>query len=221
MELLTIQTFWTEALPNWIMAVAAAWGAFEVIRGYFKLKQQQKDSEQKVKFLDDQLNEFRKQTTQFEYQTTIMSENNKILEKGIENLVGILSKSQEAQEQQADLERQRRIIEIRPYFAFSTASSNPNEFEIKLRNQGGAATNFRIIDTSANTLLVNPLRRETITERGQETVISGRPAPGQNANLATGQILLGFTDADGNEYQQNIIKNYSGFQVGVPTRIQR
>lgn len=219
MKLLFIENFWTQTLPNWIMALAAAWGVFEIIRGYFKLRQQQRDNEQKVKFLDEQLNEFRKQTTQFEYQTTIMSENNKILEQGIENLIKILSQSQEAQEQQAELERQRRLIEIRPYFVFSTSLSNMNEFSIGLKNQGGTATNFRIIDVSTNSIKVNPLKRDTVTERGQEININAQAGQGHNANITSGQILLGFSDIDGNEYQQNIIKNYGGFQVGLPVKI--
>jgi hypothetical protein len=211
--------FWSQTLPNWIMALAAFWGVLEIVRGYFKLKKQQKENEQKIDFFNEQLNEFRKQTTQFEYQTTIMNENNKILENGIGNLIGILGKGQEAEEQKLEIERQRRIIEIRPNFVFSTGSSNPERFEIGLRNQGGTAGSFRIIDVSNETILVNPINEQRLIERGQEMRITGRPAPGQNANIASGQILLGFSDVDGNRYQQNIIKNYQGYQIGLPTLI--
>ena len=87
-----MENFWSQTLPNWVMAGAATWTVFEIVRGYFGLKRQQKDNEQKVKYLDEQLNEFRRQTTQFEYQTTLMSESNKIMEKGIENLTKILGR---------------------------------------------------------------------------------------------------------------------------------
>lgn len=215
-----METFWNQTLPNWIMALAAAWGIFEIIRGHFKLRKQQKENEQKIDFFNEQLNEFRKQTTQFEYQTSIMNENNKILENGIGNLIGILGKGQEAENQKLEIERPRRLIDIRPNFVFSTSSSNPSRFEIGLRNHGGTASDFKIIDVSNETIRVDPINQQTIVERGQELRVMGRPAQGQNANLATGQILLGFSDIDGNEYQQNIIKNYHGFQIGLPNRIQ-
>jgi hypothetical protein len=41
-----MKEFLSEALPNWIMAIAAAWGVFEIIRGYFKLRRQQLENTQ-------------------------------------------------------------------------------------------------------------------------------------------------------------------------------
>lgn len=216
----TENNFWSDALPNWIMALAAVWGVFEIIRGYFKLKKQQTENKQRIIFFTDQLNEFRKQTTQFEYQTSIMNENNKIIETGIGNLIGILGRGQEAEEQRREMEAQRRIIEIRPNFTFTNGSSNPNRFEIGLRNQGGTASNFRIIDISNDTIAVNPINRDQIAQRGNELRIIGTPVGGNNANTLSAQILLGFSDIDGNQYQQNIIKNYHGYEIGVPNRIQ-
>jgi len=220
MVLLTISNFWTEALPNWVMALAAAWGVYEIIRGHYKLRRQQNENEQKINYLNDQLNELRKQTTQFEYQTKLMNENNGILERGIENLTGILGQGQEAEEQRLEIDRQRRIIEIRPFFVFAGGSSNPGHFSIRLRNQGGTATNFRVLDQSNETLSTLPLNAERIVQRGQELEVVGRPAPGQNANLLSGHILLGFVDEDENQYQQNIIRNSGSVQIGLPTLVE-
>jgi hypothetical protein len=221
---LIMENFWSQILPNWIMAVAAAWGVFEIIRGYFKLKQQQIENEQKVKFLEEQLNEFRRQTTQFEFQTSIMSESNLIIEKGIDNLTKILGHGQEAEEKRLEIEIQRRSLDIRPFFNILFGHSNPKEFSIKLINRGGTATDFRIIDTSNDLIKINNLRSDRIIEKGQELEISGKSndaGTGYNSNLATGQFLLGYSDIDNNKYQQNIIKNYSGYQVGLPTRIEK
>lgn len=218
-----MENFWSQTLPNWVMAGAATWTVFEIVRGYFGLKKQQKDNEQKVKYLDEQLNEFRRQTTQFEYQTTLMSESNKIIEKGIDNLTKIWGRGQDAEDAQREIERQRRILEIRPFFSPRSGQSSPSGFGIKMINQGGTATKFRIIDVSNKTITVNPLQPDRIINKGEELEVSGKsndPTTGFNSNLVTGQILLGFTDIDGNKYQQNIIKNYSGHQVGLPTKIE-
>lgn len=218
-----MENFWSQTLPNWIMAAAAAWGAIELIRGYFKLKQQQKENEQRVNFLSDQLNEFKRQTTQFEYQTSLMSESNQIIEKGIDNLTKILGRGQEAEEERMEIERQRRILEIRPFFNPRSGHSSQSDFGIKLTNQGGAATDFRIIAVSNNTITVSPIKKERTIEKGQELEISGRSNVAEtnyNANLVSAQILLGYADIDGNKYQQNIIKNYNGHQVGLPTRVE-
>lgn len=33
-----MENFWNQTLPNWIMALAATWGVFQILRGYLKLK---------------------------------------------------------------------------------------------------------------------------------------------------------------------------------------
>lgn len=209
-----------QVLPNWIMAFAAVWGVFEIIRGYFKLKKQQKENEQKINYFNDQLNEFRKQTTQFEYQTTLMSENNLIFDKGIENLLKILGSGQKAKEQMLEIERQRRIGEIRPFFVFNKSLSNPREFSINLKNNGGTASDLRIIDVSTETLSIHSIKSEIVIEKGQELRITGNANGTFNSNTVTGQILLGYTDIDGTQYQQSIIKNYQGYQIGLPKAIE-
>jgi len=210
----------TQTLPNWIMALAAAWGVFEIIRGYFKLRQQQKENEQKMSNFNDQLNEFRKQTTQFEYQTTLMSENNKILEKGIKDLVTNLVQSWETEMQGLEIERLRRISEIRPFFVFHRGTSNPNGFVINLSNDGGTATSLRIIDVSTGAFSIQPFKKNLIIQKGQTIEIIGFPNNKVNANLSSGQILIGFIDADGNQYQQNIVKDSNKYSVGLPIKIE-
>lgn len=215
-----MREFINQGLPNWIMALAAAWGVFEIIRGYFRLQQQQKENEQKIIYFNDQLNEFRKQTTQFEYQTTIMSENNMIVDKGIENLLRILGSGQEAEKQRLEIERQRRIGEIRPFFVFNGSLSNPREFSINLKNNGGTATGLRIINVSTETISIHPINTESVIEKSQKLRIIGSPNGAFNSNTVTGQILLGYSDVDDNQYQQNIIKNYQGYQIGLPKTIE-
>ena len=215
-----MNNFLTQVLPNWIMALAAFWGVFEIIRGYFKLKQQQRENEQKMDYFNEQLNEFRKQTTQFEYQTTIMNENNIIVDRGIENLLKILGRGQEAEEQRLEIERQRRINEIRPFFIFNRGLSNPREFSINLKNNGGTADGLRIIDVSKESISIYPITIDSVIEKGQELRITGSAKGEFNSNTVTGKILLGFTDVDGNQYQQNIIKNYQGYQIGLPKAIE-
>lgn len=219
-----MENFWSQILPNWIMAAAAAWGVFEIIRGYFKLRQKQIENEQKVKYLDNQLNEFRRQTTQFEFQTSLMSENNLIIEKGIDNLTKILGHGQVAEEQRLEIEKQRRSLDIRPFFNIMYGNSSPLDFNVKLVNRGGTATDFRIIDISNGLIKINNLKRDRIIEKGQELEISGKSndaGTGCNSNLVSGQFLLGYTDIENTKYQQNIIKNFSGYQVGLPTKIEK
>lgn len=214
---------WTQTIPNWIMALAASYGVIEIVRGQINLKKQQKENEKSIAFLNAQVDEMRRQTTQFEYQTSLMSESNKIMDKGIDNLIRILGRGQEAAEAQREIEQQRRILEIRPFFNPRSGHSSPSGgFGIKMVNQGGAATNFRIIDVSGP-IIASPLKQDRVVDKGQELEVSGKSndaSTGFNSNIVTGQILLGFTDIDGNKYQQNIIKNYSGHQVGLPTRIE-
>jgi hypothetical protein len=214
-----MKEFLSQTLPNWIMALAALWAVIEIIRGYIKLKQQQKESEEKMNYFNEQLNEFRKQTTQFEYQTTIMSENNKILDKGIENLLKILSRSQEAEEQVLEIERLRRISEIRPFFVFKRGQSNPREFSISITNNGGTATKPMIISISTKSFSVSSIMKDIAIEKGQDLRIIGTPSAGSNANLISGQILLGYTDVEGNHYQQNITKDSNSYKIGLPIKI--
>ena len=216
-----MKNFLSQTLPNWLMAIGALWGVFEIIRGYFKLKRQQKENEQKMIYFNEELNEIKKQTTQFEYQTIIMSENNQIIEAGIDNLVKIFGRTAEAEEMRVNIEKQRRLIEIRPFFMTSSEGSNPREFHFTLKNNGGTAQDFRIIDISARTFKINPIDLKFPIERGNIIKIIGIPNSGQNANMVTGQILLGFTDVDNNPYQQNVIKNYNGYQIGPPSKIEK
>ena len=213
-----MENFFSQTLPNWIIAIAAAYGVIEIIRGYFKLKRQQKESEQKLSFFSDQLNEVRKQTTQFEYQSTIMSENNRIMEQGIRNLLRILGKGQEVEDQRLEMERQKRISDIRPFFIFNRSLSNPMEFALILRNAGEVANNLKILDISTDFFHILPFKENLAIDKGQELNIIGRPNSGFNANSVSGQILLGYSDLDGNQYQQNLIKNNHGYQIGLPIK---
>ena len=214
-----MNNFITDGLPNWIMALAALWGVFEIIRGYFKLRKQQIENTQNISFLNDQVNEARKQTTQFEYHTILMTENNKILEKGIEEILKYFIHSHDVEIQEFEFEKLKRINEIRPIFLFVRGQSNPKGFAINIKNMGGTANSLKVIDTSTNDFLIQKIRTSPIIEKEQSVEIIASSKSNINANLSSVQILIGFQDVDGNQYQQNIIKELNKYRVEPPNKV--
>lgn len=214
-----MKEFLTEALPNWIMAIAAAWGVFEIIRGYFKLRRQQLENTQNLNYLNEQVNEARKQTAQFEYHTNLMDENNKILEKGIAEILMYLTQTQKVEVQGLEFEKLRRVNEIRPVFVFVRAITNPRGFVITMKNKGQSATSMNIISTSTDDFTVHRIKSGPIIENDQNIEIVASSNHNINSNLSSIQILIGFQDIDGNQYHQNVIKEVNKYRIQPPQKL--
>lgn len=216
-------------LPEWIMAFAALWGVAEIVRGYFKLKKQERESQQKLEYFDRQLNELKRQTTQFEYQTKLMNENNKIMEHGIDNLTKILLSGLDSEEKKAEIEEQKlaieekkRMSEIQPFFEFENGVTHPqiSGFTITLRNDGGTAINLRLECENDKDIVVFPLELNMRKKNKQKFEIKGRAKGKKNVNAATGEIKLEYEDIEGNPYKQIITKQGHAYRVGIPEAVE-
>jgi hypothetical protein len=91
--MIDVQQLWSEIVPNWLMAIAALVSIFQIVRGYFELRKAQRENELKIAFQESQLAELQQQTKQFEFQTYLMSDNNRILERGLFDLAGIIERN--------------------------------------------------------------------------------------------------------------------------------
>lgn len=214
MILLSATTDWVSAVGTLVGIPVAAWG---IIKLFIK----DKDQIQRLKFIEEQVGELRKQTSQFEMQTQIMAEANQLLEKQIEFQSEIYLETKTKEDAKAEVEKQKRKNDIKPRFTFNGGQGSGANFTVTLQNNGGGkAENVKIKSVNTNMVVMNELKEGTIIESGQMLTLNGMANPATTNNMMASQvscqILISFTNADGDKYLQNISKMYSGYQVGNP-----
>lgn len=212
MVLGTITTDWISAIGTLIGIPVAGWGIF-------KLFIKDKDQVQKLKFIEEQVEEFRKQTSQFELQTQLMIESNQLLEKQLQfqSEVYLQTKSKEAV--QEELEKQKRKNDIKPRFMFYGANGSGANFTVKLINKGGNAENIKINSVNTDFVSMVPLKENLNIDSEHILSLSGIANPSKtyfNSNQVPCEILISFMNIDGDRYLQKITKSYNGYQVGNP-----
>jgi|SRR5690606_12760556 hypothetical protein len=203
---------------DWITAIAALFGIGPIIWGVVKLFLRDKEKEERLKFVQGQLDELKRQTSEFQYQSTLMREANDLLEKQVALQTDMYLQTKDIEHKKLEIEKQKRIAETKPHFVFQTASSSPDGFECKLRNNGATAENIRIHENT-EFLRMRPLRDNLRAETGQVIEIGGAADMTKtyfNSNQVTGQILISFKDVDKREYFQNIRKTSDGFNIEPP-----
>ena len=204
----------TPNITDWITAIAALFGIGPIVWGVIKLFLRDKEKEERLRFMQEQLDEIKMQTSEFKYQSNLMKEANDLLEKQISIQSDIFLQSKDSDKRKIELEEQKRISETKPYFVYQSSSSSSDNFSIKVRNNGAAAENIKINDATED-LLVHPLPNNMRVEHGQTITIAGR-TENTNSQQVSGKILLSYFDVDGREYFQNINKIRHGFNIDPP-----
>lgn len=205
-------------ITDWITAIAAMFGIGPIIWGVVKLFLRDKEKEERLKFVQGQLDELKRQTSEFQYQSTLMREANDLHEKQVALQTDIFLQKKDIEHKKLEIEKQKRIADTKPYFIFQTAISSPDRFECKFRNNGATAESIRIHENTEFIRML-PLPDNLRAETGQVIEVAGSADLTKtyfNSNQVTGQILLSFKDVDKRVYFQNIRKTAIGFNIDPP-----
>ncbi len=205
-------------ITDWITAIAALFGIGPIVWGLVKLFLKDKEKEERLKFFQEQVDELKRQTSEYQYQSTLMRAANDLLEKQINLQTDIYLKTQDVETKKLEIEKIKRISDTKPHFVFQTAISSPDVFKLKLRNNGATADNIRI-ESSTDFIKMYPIKTNLRADKGEVIEINGYADRTQtffNSSQVTGQILIAYKDADGREYLQNISKSGTRHNIDPP-----
>lgn len=203
---------------DWITAIAALFGIGPVVWGLIKLFLKDKEKEERLKFVQEQLNELKRLTSEFQHQSTLMHEANILLEKQINLQADVYLETKDVEQKKLEIENLKRISDTKPHFIFQTSVSNPSGFKIKLQNNGATAENIQV-ESRSEYIKLYPFRDRLRAVKGEIVEISGsadQTKTPYNSNQVTGELLLSFEDVDGREYLQKVVKGGSGYNVDPP-----
>jgi hypothetical protein len=207
-------------ITDWITAIAALIGIGPIVWALVRLFLKDKEKEAQLKFFQHQLDEVRRQTSEFQYQSTLMLQANEILEKQIQLQTEIHLENKQESRKRQEIEALQRINEIKPYFAFRQAGSSADNFEVTLLNKGGIAQKIKIESVDTDFVFINPLPDSLTVENNKTLNLGGRANASRtywNSNQVQCRITILFEDIDHNIYTQDIRKvGAGGFQVDPP-----
>lgn len=209
------------SITDWISSIAAIIGIPLVLVSFLKLikkdKQKQKQLDALVKTaehqakinseLQKQVEQLTKHTGEFQYQSYQMYESNRLLEKQVAILGNYFLQRQNKEQERLEIEKQQRLLEIKPFFVTNGGASNPQQFTIRLHNKGGEAHNISFENQSPEVVNLNNIEPNLIVEKGKVMEITGQSISdptNRNSNLAEFEFNLVFHDIDGNKYFQRI-----------------
>jgi hypothetical protein len=210
--LLTIAT-------DWITAIAALAGVPVAVWGIFKLFIKDQETAQKLKFIEDEVNELKKQTSQFELQTELMRESNGILKQQFELQAEIHIGTKTKEESKEIIDKQKRKNEIKPRFIFNGGQASGLTFIVTLLNKGKRAEKIQIKSINSDFVDMTPIKEGFGVDEGQILSISGSVNPTKSYYTAAQvacEILISFENEDGDKYLQKVVKGYSGYQIENP-----
>lgn len=209
------------SITEWIQAIGVLLGVPATIWGIFKLFKKNKEHEQTITTLEqivkeqnDVVKQLNKhvhfmsiQSELHQYHSTLMLESNKLLEQQINIQTDAFLHNKDIERQKIEIEKQKRINAVRPYFISHTSGSGPNNFFFYLSNNGGDALNVRLEVVEAENIIFNSLSPDLKVVKGDRVEIKGRISL-QIHHLNGGNIpftvKLVFSDVDKNDYYQLI-----------------
>ena len=215
------------SITDWMQAIGVLLGVPLTIWGIFSLFRKDKEKERQleslkkiavsqdnvVQKLSEQVDQLAIQSSQFQYQSSLMSESNKLFEKQIELQKDIFMHSVGIEMKKAAIEKEKRNNEIKPFFTFELSHQSPEVFKLILANKGGTALNLKIEEIEIKYALFSPLYKDLKIEQFGHLEIKGTPRPENafvNGNNITFEINIAFEDIDGNPYYQNIVRLQTG-----------
>lgn len=225
------------SITDWIQAMGMLLGVPATIWGIFKLFKKNKEHEQTisaleqivkeqndvVKQLKEHVHYMDKQSEHHKFLASLMLETNKLLEKQFELQTDALFHNKDVEQQKIDIEQQKRINAIKPYFITDTSGSDVNSIYSNLINNGADALNVRTRVVKAENISFTSLIPNLRIEQGSRIEIKGRisaQAQHLNGRNAPFTIKLIFSDVDNNEYYQLINREKTGrYMVSEPVAV--
>lgn len=213
-------------ITDWISAIAAAIGVPLAIWGFVKLVIRDKEREAQIQSLSsiaeqltEQVQQLSTQTSEFKYQSSLMFEQNKLIEKQLELNTDIFLQSKDAVEKKQALERQKRINDIKPHFVFAHGGRMMDKVNLTLRNKGSKAENISVEFMTPTELTLAPHHKEI--DANTEFTINMFIPEGGNSYMYPNTALqydinLNYNDIDGNRYSQNFKMQNHNYQFGNP-----
>ncbi|HUX61887.1 MAG TPA: hypothetical protein VMV32_11295 [Ignavibacteriaceae bacterium] len=157
--------------------------------------------------LSEQVEQLTIQSSHFQYQNSLMIEANEIMKKQLELHYEIFNHGKDAENKRVDIERSKRISEIKPYFIMNGSQASPESFKLDLENKGGDAKNLKITELETKFAWFQQIPEDFNIEKSNVFSIYGGPNANNtyyNAHNVTFEINLEFEDIDGHSYYQNI-----------------
>jgi hypothetical protein len=215
------------SITDWIQALGVLIGIPVAIWSIISLFRKDKEKEKQLNSLNniassqnnvvlklsEQVEQLTIQSSHFQYQNSLMIEANDIMRKQLELQFEIFNHGKGAEAKRAEIERSKRISEIKPYFISSTSQASPEIFKLNLENKGGDAKSLRIIELETKFVWFQQLPKDFNIEKFGVFNISGGPDANNtyyNAHNVTFEINLEFEDIDGNSYYQNVKRLQTG-----------
>lgn len=211
----------TIPITDWIQAGGVILGVPSAVWGIFTLFRKDKEKEKKIAALEkisirqaeiveqlkEQANQMIEQSGLMRFESYQMLQTNKILEKQLELQTNIFLHSKGNEEREKEIEEQKRLDKIRPFFVVHSANSGPVGFGVELDNRGGDAINLIIEPKNSDLVQFNQLPERV--NRQTRIMLGGRINASQTSLIpsqVTYDILLTYQDIEGNNYSQSIKK---------------
>jgi len=208
-------------ITDWINSIAALIGIPIVVWGIIKLFIKDKNQERKlssleklavsqdemIKKMTEQINELSKQTSEYQYQSELMQESNGLIGKQIELQNDIFLHNKGIEEKKLEIQKIKRLSEIKPHFINNGGSSNSSNMLITLKNKGETAKNISLNKIRGEFIIFQKLNSEIEIDNGKNIEIKGNITPsGRNQDNGNRdyELELIYEDIDGNKYKQKI-----------------
>lgn len=220
--------FTKPSITDWISATGTFLGVPAAIFGIFRLFKKDIELERKLTALESisasqndlvdkmqvEIDLLLVQTGEFKYQSTLMFDHNKLIEKQIEDQANLSLSAQAIEEKKIAIEQQKRLIEIKPYFTYRSASAPTYNYFLGLLNKGQTAQEIwcEILEPVGTTVELDK------KDVGQKELLNLTYQP--NGFRPFNEIYfkgkLNFKDVDGNEYYQLITVSQGKLEDSKP-----
>lgn len=152
-----------------------------------------------------------------------MKESNELLVNHFElkNKVFLHQKISEGQRQ--ELENQKRLSDIKPHFVYAGGGSNSEKFTVLLLNKGKTAKNIKLEEIDCCQVDLRQPDSNKAVEQNTNLEISGSANNNNinlNSNQVSFQVLIKYTDIDGNKYEQQLTRSNHKTQIDNPKKIE-
>lgn len=213
-------TDWIQAIGVLLAVPATIWGIFKLFKKNKEhdqtigaLEQIVKEQNDVVKQLKEHVHYMDKQSEHHQYLASLMLDSNKLLEKQFELQTNAFYHNKDIEKQKIEIERQKRMYAIKPYFITHTSGSDGSSVFLNLINNGADALNVGMKVVKAENIYFNSLNTNLRIEKDNRIEIKGRVSAhdvSTNVRHAAFTIKLIFSDVDQNEYYQLIDREKTG-----------
>lgn len=233
MILLEVTTIPSSSITDWVQAIGVLLGVpvavWSIIKLFLKDKQKEhelttlkdiaKSQNSLIGRINEQIDELKKQTLQFTYQSDHLNEANQILREQIKIQTEAFLHDKDYKKKLLKLENLKRKSEIKPFFKIKEYT-NKLKPEIDLINLGNDAYNVRIqtsdsLDKKISDLIERrkDLKFSVVTETSDEYSHLVRNIPLEFTIL--------FEDVDKNRYKQIISIHDMNYSISEPVEIEQ